>query len=121
MNEPWFPHPELFATLYGSLAGGVGGTLLGLLGAAAGTLAPQGKGRGFVLGAMLVFLVLGVLQLLFGLAALSCRQPYAIWYPPLLCGAIATILMTALRPVVRRHYDAAEQRRLEAEGIRHQF
>jgi hypothetical protein len=50
--------------------------------------------------------------------ALLSGQPYGIWYPMLLCGAIFTVVMGSLFPVVRHRYQEAEMRRITAESIR---
>jgi hypothetical protein len=117
MSQPWCD-PNTFGMMYGAIGGGVGGTLGGLLGAAAGYLAPRGKGRGFVLGAMGLFVALGVVQLVLGIIAVSTGQPYGIWYPMLLCGFIMSVVIGCLIPVVRSRYSQAERRRLDAEAIR---
>jgi hypothetical protein len=117
MSEPWFD-PNTFGTWYGAIGGGVGGTLIGCLGGLAGYLGPRGKGRRLVLGSMLVCAGLGVVQLGFGLVALSTGQPYGIWYPLLLIGTLMAVLMGGLFPMIRLRYSQAEHRRLEAEAIR---
>lgn len=117
MSTPWFD-PALFGTWFGVLVGGVGGSLGGLLGAVAGTLAPQGKGRAFVLGGMWAFTVLGFIVAAFGLVALLCGQPFFIWFFPLFFGPDIALIFGLLTPVVRRRYAEAEERRLEAEVLR---
>jgi MFS family permease len=117
MSQPWCD-PNTFGMMYGAIGGGVGGTLGGLLGAAAGYLAPRGKGRRFILGAMGLFVALGVSQLLLGFVAVSTGQPRGIWHPMLVCGFIVTIVIGCLIPVVRTRYAQAEQRRIDAEAIR---
>jgi hypothetical protein len=117
MNEAWFD-PNTFGAWFGAIVGGGGGTLGGLLGAAAGCLAPRGKGRAAILGGMTLFVVLGVAFLAFGLVALLAGQPYGIWYPPLLCGLIFSIVVGGLIPVVRLRYRQAENRRIDAQSIR---
>lgn len=117
MSEPWF-EPNTFGALYGAIGGGVGGSLCGCLGGLIGYLAPRGKGRRFALGAMLTVVVAGLVQVGLGLVALVSGQPYGIWYPMLLCGGILTVVMGGLLPVVRMRYVHAEQRRLQAEGLR---
>ena len=117
MAEPWFD-PNTFGTWYGAIGGGLGGSLVGCFGGLAGYLAPRGKGRRFVLTAFVVFLILGVVQLTAGLAALACRQPFGIWYPMLLCGLIMSCVIGPLIPVIRKCYVQAEARRLDAEAIR---
>jgi hypothetical protein len=117
MATPWF-EPNTFGAWYGAMAGGVGGSLVGLWGALAGTLAPRGKGRGLVLGGFGVFFVCGLASLGLGVAALASGQPYGIWYPPLMVGIVLSGVIGGLLPAVRKRYAEAEARRLEAEGIR---
>ena len=117
MPEPWF-EPNHFGAWYGALVGGVGGSLGGVLGALTGTLAPRGIGRPWVLGTMYFFVAAGVAQLLFGAYAWIAGQPWGIWYGPILCGVIFTAVIGGLIPVVRQRYRQAEDRRLEAEGLR---
>lgn len=117
MTEPWFD-PIRFGALYGGVGGGLLGGLGGILGAAAGTLAPKGKGRSFILGAFALMTLIGVCHLAVGLYALLAGQPYGIWYPLVLIGAILTIVIGALRPVVRKRYEEAEARKMEAAAFR---
>lgn len=114
--EPWFSTEA--AIYFGSFGGAGVGVLGGLLGAAAGVLAPQGKGKAFILNSMLVLGCLGVLCLLTGIVAVVMSQPYAIYYPFLLIGFILTVVMFAVRPAVRQRYREAEQRKLEAAALR---
>lgn len=117
MATPWID-PNTFGAHYGGIVCGLGGALGGLLGAAAGTLAPRGKGRRWILGAMSVFVALGVAQLILGAAALILGQPFGIWYPLLLCGVLFIVVIGGLLPVVRRAYEHAEHRRIDAAGLR---
>jgi MFS family permease len=117
MMEPWFD-PIRFGALYGGIGGGLLGSLGGILGAAAGTLAPKGKGRSFIMGAFTLMMLVGIGHLVIGLYALSVGQPYGIWYPLVLIGVILTILFTTLRPVVRKRYEEAEARKMEAAAFR---
>ena len=117
MTAPWF-NEALFGAWFGILVGGVGGSLGGVLGAVAGTLAPQGKGRAWVIGGMRAFTAFGLLLAAFGLVALLCGQPFFIWFFPLFCGCDIALLFHLLTPVVRQRYAEAEERRLEAEALR---
>jgi hypothetical protein len=117
MTQPWFD-PIRFGALYGGIGGGLLGSLGGILGAAAGTLAPKGKGRSFILGAFTLMMVVGVGHLVVGLYALSVGQPYGIWYPLVLIGGILTMVCGSLRPVVRKRYEEAEARRMDAAAFR---
>jgi hypothetical protein len=96
----------------------VGGSLGGLLGTLIGVLAPKGKGRAFVLGAMWFFILLGVGSVGLGLYALAVGQPYAIWFGPILTGVIPVLVMGSLLAVVRIRYREAEERHLQSEGFR---
>ena len=116
MSEPWFD-PQ-FGIYYGSFVGGVGGSLLGIHGGLTGWLAPQGKGRAWILGTMYFAVLFGIVSLLAGLVGLIVGQPYAIWYPLTLVGFLFSVLEGCLIPVVRRRYAEAEMRRLNAEGVR---
>lgn len=117
MSEPWF-EPNTFGTLYGVICGGVGGTLIGCFGSLANNLARKGKGRRFVLGTLTVIVILGLIQLGIGLAALLTGQKFGIWFPIVLAGAIFTGVVGPLIPSFRKRYTHAEHRRMEAEAIR---
>jgi hypothetical protein len=117
MAEPWFD-PSQFGAWYGTIAGGVGGTLGGVVGGLAGMLAPRGIGRRWILGLMYAIVALGLAQLSFGVYALLAGQPWGIWYGLVLCGSIYTVVLGALIPIVRLRYREAENRRVEAEGLR---
>jgi MFS family permease len=94
--------------------GGLAGAFLGLCGALVGYLSPRGKGRRFVIGLMSACAAAGVLALVAGVVALLQHQPYAVFYPLLLFGVLATSICGGLIPVVRRRYAALELRKLEA-------
>lgn len=118
MSEAWVSDPVQFGIWYGVLVGGVGGSLLGLLGAAVGCLAPRGRGERVVLPLVDALILLGAVQVVFGLVALLSGQPYAVWYPPLLCGAASTFSLTLARRPIRRAYLAAAARKMEAQAFR---
>ncbi len=115
MIEWWNAHD---GNLYGAIGGSVLGVVGGCLGAAAGVLAPRGKRRGLVMGAMWVVLVAELIMLAAGLVAVIQGQPYHVWYPLVLCGGIVTLVLGPLIPVVNMRYRQAEARRMDAEGIR---
>lgn len=119
MSEPWFVDPNAFGAWYGSIAGGVGGSLIGILGGIAGSvLIPRGKGKTFVLGAFWTFIVLGAVSLLAGLVAVVAGQSYAIYFPFCLVGVIYVLVCGGLIPSIKGRYRQAEQLRMEAESIR---
>ncbi|MAG58281.1 MAG: hypothetical protein CMJ83_18495 [Planctomycetes bacterium] len=117
--EPWFSDPDRFGAMFGGFAGAGVGVLGGLIGTLAGVFAPRGKARGLVMGTMVFAASLGAMMLATGIVAVSTGQPYAIWYPFVLMGGVLTVVTTSLIPVVRRAYKGAEDRQLEAEGLRH--
>jgi MFS family permease len=117
MMEPWFD-PIKFGALYGGIGGGLLGSLGGVLGAVAGKFAPQGKARGFVLGAFTAFTLIGIANLVVGIYAVATGQPYGIWYPLVLIGVLLSVLFAMLKPVVRKRYEEAETRRMDAAAFR---
>ena len=98
----------------GGLFGAIVGVLGGCLGATIGALTSRGRARGLVMGLMTAALVAGVALLALGLTALLARQPYAVWYPPLLSGVLFTVLMASLLPVARKRYRDIELRKINA-------
>jgi hypothetical protein len=114
--EPWW------TSVQAGWIGGIGGSVLGLFGAALGTIggicAPRGKCKGLVHVLIMLPLVAGLAALIVGLAALGLGQPYHVWYPLLIFGIVGTAVMGGLLPVFRARYREADQRRLEAEELR---
>jgi len=98
----------------GGILGGILGTLLGLIGAAIGILSSQGKARGLVTGTLKATLACGVVLLIAGSVALWQAQPYAVYYPLVLLGLLATVLPAAMLPVVRKRYEDIELRKMQA-------
>ena len=92
--------------------------MIGLWGGLAGMLAPQGRGKSLVLGTAWAFVGLGVVLACGGLYALVAGQPFHIWFWPCHVGFLAALLIGCLIPVVRRRYNEAEARRLQAEQFR---
>ncbi len=117
MVEPWFD-PNTFGTWFGAIVGGVGGTLCGCLGALTGVLAPRGRGRRAILGSMYLFVGIGLVLILFGVAALVDGQPYAIWFFPILAGTLFSVLNARTIPQVKRRFREAEERRVDAQSLR---
>jgi hypothetical protein len=117
MNQPWFD-PIQFGTWYGAIGGAVGGTLGGTLGTLGGILVPRGIGRTWMLGAFYLTTAAGILQLCFGFYAMLAGQPWDIWFGPILCGFVFTLVFGLLTPVLRMQYRQAEERRMEAEALR---
>lgn len=104
------------------LIGGLMGSLCGLAGALVGVagwlLIPRGRARGLVLGFMALMALVGIGCLAAGIIAIATGQPYAVWYPLLLLGALDAGLFGGMMPVIAARYRAVEARRLESEEIR---
>lgn len=98
----------------GGIIGGAFGVVFGCLGGVIGWLSHKGKARSLVLTMVKGMFVIGVGALALAIAALVCGQPYAVYYPPLLVGILLTILPLALLSVVRKLYEQAELRKMEA-------
>jgi len=98
----------------GGLLGGLAGAALGICGGLIGVLAGRGKAPGFVMALLSLFTGLGVVALIAGVVALLQHQPYAVFFPLLLLGVLATSICGGMLPVVRRRYAERELRKLEA-------
>jgi hypothetical protein len=119
MNDLGFD-ANVFGAYAGAIIGGVGGALAGIWGALAGYLAPRGKAKVLVLGIGTIIAVAGAIVAGIGIYAWIVGQPYSVWYPLTLGGAILTIVCGALLPVARKRYFEADARRLAAEQFRGQ-
>ncbi len=111
--EPWF-NPGLA----GGLLGGGVGVLGAVYGCVVGVLAPQGKGRTFVMALHWGTIALGAVFLVAGIWAAVAGQPYGVSYVLLLPGLLLVVLMGAFTPLVKLRYRQAEHRRLQAEEFR---
>lgn len=96
------------------LVGGIYGSLVGCLGGLIGFLVSRGRARAFVVASLKALAGLGVLALGAGVVAVVRQQPYAVYYPLLLCGAIAGAIPFWALPMARRRYEDVELRRLRA-------
>jgi Ca2+/Na+ antiporter len=101
--------------------GALGGSGVGLLGAilgpAMGILIPKGKGKAFILPSLLVMAIVGGCMELVGIAAVIQQQPYHVWYPLVLLGAICLCVMLPLYFVAKARYRALEVNRMEARDL----
>jgi hypothetical protein len=95
-----------------ALMGGIGGSLIGCLGALIGILASMGKARRFVLATTVILIVVGIFMVIGGIVAVAMKQPYAVWYPLLLGGAILTFVLSINLYSIKRRYDDLEIRRM---------
>ena len=88
--------------------GALGGSLLGVWGAVIGALATRGRARTFVLGSAAAVLIVGTLILMTGLLAVLLGQPYAVYFPLLLLGAIVVPVVGGLRRLLPQRHEALE-------------
>ncbi|MEK6703052.1 MAG: hypothetical protein AABZ53_12365 [Planctomycetota bacterium] len=114
---------EWFTEQQAGMIGGIGGALVGTIGGGVmgpmiGVCAPRGKFKGPILTVMTLFVVLGVGLLFTGLAAWFMGQPGHVIYVFVLMGFIMATVMGGLLPVVKRVYQQAERRKLDAEEFR---
>lgn len=113
--EPWVdPNAMIWV---GSIGGSVVGLWGAALGCAGGYLVPRGKGKPFVFGMLFLGAAVGAAALAFGLAALVGGQPYAVWYGPLLIGVLLVGLSVPFVFVMRARYREVELRRMRAQEL----
>lgn len=115
MTEWWTDHD---AAIIASVGGAVLGVAAGIYGTLVGLFAHRGIGRGPLIGFHVGLVVLGFVALVAGIGAAIARQPYHVYYPPLLLGGITTFVMGGLLPMVILRYRQAEARKMDAELLR---
>lgn len=96
------------------LLGAIGGSALGILGAVVGWLGSAGRAKTFVLRTLRGIAWLGVGALLLGGTAFQAGQPYEVYYPLVLLGAIGAGLGFTLPRSLGKRYEALELRRMQA-------
>jgi hypothetical protein len=94
--------------------GGIAGTVLGCFGGLIGILVGLGKARRLVMTLAWAIFLVGLLSLLAGLVTLILRQPYAVYYPLLLIGLIASLVVGLQMRMLRRRYEQIELRKMAA-------
>jgi hypothetical protein len=94
--------------------GGIGGSVLGLLGVVIGWLGGRSKGSGVVLPLTAALAVIGGVLFLVGVAALALAQPYEVWYPLLLAGGILAAVTSTSYFKLRGRYRDIELRRIQS-------
>ena len=117
MTEPWFEPVWKFGAYFGGYGGAAVGVIGGLLGACS-YFVQRGKGRRLIVGGYVALIGLGFVSLATGVYAWATGQPYGIWYPLALLGFVSCAVFGGLFPVIHRRYREAEQRKIDAQGLR---
>ena len=99
------------AGFIGGIAGSVIGIYGGVLGTVAGLGARKGKFKKFVLASFVALIILGAVSLCAGIVAFAMRQPYHVWYPFTLLGAILVAVLLPNYLMIRKVYARAEDER----------
>lgn len=94
--------------------GGIAGAVLGVVAGLLGWLGSAGKAKALVLSGFRSIMAAGGLALVIGLFTLVRGQPYHVYYPLLLIGAIALLVPAATLPRLQRRYQELELRRMSA-------
>jgi hypothetical protein len=98
----------------GGWFGSIFGTVIGICGGIIGTLAGRGRARRFVMSLAITLMIVGGGLFIAGLVAVMLRQPYSVWYPLLLSGGLSGGLIGGLLPSLKRRYEQAEIRKMQA-------
>lgn len=107
MSEPWF-NPAQFGAWYGAIAGCSLGLLGAIVGTLAGVLIPKGKGYALIPRLMKAAIAIYTLQLVFGVIAVICKQPWGIWFFPLMVGITGITMLGLQLPMIRRRLAAMQ-------------
>jgi hypothetical protein len=113
-NEYFLPTGAWLTPRQISLFGGIGGSVLGILGALVGILASRGQARALVLALLKGMFAFGAVALLAATFGLWLEQPPRVLSMLLLFGVICTVLPASLLRRVRREYEEKEFRRMKA-------
>jgi hypothetical protein len=117
-EDPLAPAGAWWSDRTAGFVGGAYGSVVGCLGGLIGLLMSRGQARRFVLASLMALSWLGVVSIAVGLLALLRQQPYAVYYPLLVGGAITAAMPFWALPLARRRYQEAELRRVRASDVR---
>ena len=95
-----------------AVVGGIGGVLIGCLGAVIEWLTVRGKAQRFVVNAVRVLIGVGVACALGGFAAVALRQPHGVWYALLLLGVLVLVIFPLRLRSYQDRYREFELRRM---------
>jgi len=115
-SDPWWP--ASLSGMIGGLGGGAAGLWGATLGVTAGILVPKGKGKLAIRILVYPIALIGLAALIVGFIGWRKDQPYGVWYPLVLLGAILTIQIAWIAPFLEFTLRKVEKRKLEAEELR---
>jgi hypothetical protein len=95
-----------------AVVGGIGGVLIGCLGAVIEWLTVRGKAQRFVVNAVRVLIGVGVACALGGFVAVALRQPHGVWYALLLLGVLVVVIFPLRLRSYQDRYREFELRRM---------
>lgn len=96
------------------LLGGLGGAMIGVIGAAIGILAGMGRGKKLIQVLSALITVVGVIALASGIYAVINQQPYSVYYVLLLLGVQMTLGGIACLVFIPYQFRMRELRRMQA-------
>ncbi len=112
--EQWFD-PRTAGIL-----GGIIGTVLGITGGLIGglsTICVQRGWKKFYYTIFILAIAISTVILITGIIALVCKQPYHVWYPFILSGALGTGLFSILFIVIGKRFTEYELRKMQAKDL----
>ena len=101
----------------GGLLGGILGGLCGLAGAAIGILCALGRARSQVFGLAYAVVGVGALLVVTGLVGVVFGQPFHVWFPVLLTGAVAGLVFGVNVRTIRASYEQRDLQRMKAQDV----
>lgn len=113
-DDPTQSGQDWFSSSVAGFLGGLIGTLVGLMGAFIGWAATRAKARAAVMFLLGLMGLMGLAGAVLGVLALMDEQTYAVTYTLLLIGGLGLVLPTGLYMVVKKRYQQAELRRMQA-------
>jgi hypothetical protein len=99
---------------FSGFLGGLGGALVGIVSAVIGCLCGLGRARRVAFAMIHAMLAVSGLLLVLGMVAVLAGQPFHVFFPLLLLGAIPGLVFGVNLRTIRRAYEQRELRRMAA-------
>ena len=113
-EEPQLTGLKPGSPAFSGLIAGILGSLVGLLGAACGVLAPKGRHQKLVMGLLMGAFALSAFMALAGFGLLLSGLPWAACQSLVSAGVICAMVVLLVLPQVKRTYRKAEEERMRA-------